>query len=367
MEPEKKDLSKLQNILESNGYTIGDAVSVYLTGDLPTKTPAGDYDRYMVQATDIYNKSVAEADKMAQNQSAMAGAQYREVQRNLNELNKASGKANTGYAEDTSINAYNSYRNAVNESYANADKSKNELYSYYMNEMLKLGTQKTAQEDAELNFDLSTIKEYALNNLVYNEDGTVTSDSAKKYYDYVSNYYGGKDKIPTAVLNSMLTEKGMSTWYNNHENGTPQNYVDDIKPDKLVKIDAYDDNYNINKNGNGNMDFAVLSTTKPDSSSSIRNNTALDNFQIEYNGVRYYVETSNKKFNASSNLAQFMDSQIKASLNREPTEGDCCYYNGRLYVRSKDGKYREIQQRERKVFKNSYNDFLSAVKYNIGK
>lgn len=201
--------------------------------DTPPKNSSTNvYDDYMKRATDIYNKRVEENRKTAQNQSAIAGAQYREVNRNINEINKANGSAGTGYAGDTTIDAYNAYRNSVNSSYNSAEQANNDLYSYYLSEMRALQQAKenkenadferdltnlaveTERENSELEFALSTFKEYADNNLEFNEDtGKITDDSAKKYLTYAIDYYGSIDKIPNKVLLTMFTTTGFSDWF----------------------------------------------------------------------------------------------------------------------------------------------------------
>lgn len=139
---------------QNNQYTIEDATKVANGGTVETQPVSSIYDKYLQEAEKLYSQGVANAENTYQtqmqqnnqnavNQAAMAGAQYREINRNVNELNKLNGRLNTGYAEDTPISAYNAYRNSVNEAYANASQNNNTLYQYYMEQMNNLQKQKT--------------------------------------------------------------------------------------------------------------------------------------------------------------------------------------------------------------------------------
>lgn len=231
-------------MINNGGYTVEEAVSVGTTGNLHTKKPKTDYDTYMAQATDIYNKSVAEADKMAQSQSAMAGAQYREVQRNLNELNKANGKADTGYAGDTSIDAYNAYRNSVNKSYSDANSANNELYSYYLSEITKMQQAKDSKEmqeqEAQDNFETKVV--YAISEILaedgaYDSDGNINARYAEEVLEYVKTVCG--EDIPDSIAAYLGTINGFNSWKNDSGNYKNIHYQTN---QFIEQMDNYDKN-----------------------------------------------------------------------------------------------------------------------------
>ena len=219
--------------IKNPDYTMDDVVSVVETGSLPPVEPKSAYDKYMEQAQNIYNQSVETNNKNAANQAASAGAEYRELNRNVGEINKANGRADTGYAGDTSIDAYNAYRNSVNKSYSDANSANNELYSYYLSEMTKIQQAKEQQEATDRQLDLqeqqyedTKAAEIADNIEVlkgenaYDSNGYITSETAERLWKYVKGVYG--EDIPDNVMASLNSEKGFAEWleeYNGQGSG----------------------------------------------------------------------------------------------------------------------------------------------------
>ena len=237
--------------------TFNDYVSVENSGKLPEEEPKSAYDMYMEEAKNIYNQGVETNNKNAANQAASAGAQYREVNRNVGEINKANGKADTGYAGDTSIDAYNSYRNNVNKIYSDATSANNELYSYYLSEMAKLQQAKDSKEatdrqleqtdrqldmqekEFEYNKEMSDrqmelqereyndnkAREVAENIEVikgenpYDADGKIKPTIARKIYEYLLDVYGEAENIPDSVIANVNTENGFKEYVDAYNNG----------------------------------------------------------------------------------------------------------------------------------------------------
>ena len=209
--------------------TFNDYVSVENSGKLPEEEPKSAYDMYMEEEKNIYNQGVETNNKNAANQAASAGAQYRELNRNINEINKANGRANTGYAGDTSIDAYNAYRNSVNKSYSDANSANNELYSYYLTKMTELQQAKDTKEAMEYNKIygeggvMDRINNYLKNEETYDEDKYLTGESARRIYNYVYNLYEGN--IPSEIMAELESEKGFSEWLKAYNEGNEDNYI----------------------------------------------------------------------------------------------------------------------------------------------
>lgn len=184
----------------TNDYTMNDVVTVSETGELP-KNGVTAQDSYMDEATRIYNEGVAENNDFAASQASNAGAEYREVVRNVNEINKANGRANTGYAGDTSIEAYNAYRNNVNKIYDSANKSNNELYSYYMSEMVRL----QGEKDTDTISGISAIYEMNLD-----ENGNITLEGSNKIDNYLIERYGSLSNVPSNIISEISAMTGYS-------------------------------------------------------------------------------------------------------------------------------------------------------------
>lgn len=380
--------------------TLDEYVKVENGESLETK-PKSAYDMYMEEAKSIYNQGVETNNKKAANQAASAGAQYREVIRNVDELNKANGRANTGYAGDTSIDAYNAYRNSVNESYANADKANNDLYSYYLSEMTKIQQAKDNKEASDRQLEqtdkqleqadreLDMLEEQNEFNKIYGEtgfkkqienylteddfypDGTIKAEAAEKWWNFAVSYFGGVENIPSLALGELESIDGFEEWLieynrqtnNGNQSGATSEYVarhNVAIPYSLQKID------NSGKiSEDGTTDFAVLKTTKTIDSSKIKDKN-LNNFRIEYDGEVYYLETGKGKTKPGAEAVSLMNEQIEKTTGRAPTEGDCCYYGGNIYIVCEDGDYRRVEAREADNNKEYYNKFVSAIKKNLG-
>ena len=205
----------------TDGYTFGDIVSVANGGESPTDPKTNPYDTYMQDALNIYNQGIEANNKNAANQAAAAGSQYNEVNRFANELNKANGRANTGYAGDTSIDAYNAYRNSVNESYANADKANNELYSYYLSEMTRLQQLKD-DKDTQIKNNVEGKFEMLKGENAYYASGKIRADAAESMYKYAVDTYG--ENIPPEIMANLQSEPGFSEWLESYNNSSTSYY-----------------------------------------------------------------------------------------------------------------------------------------------
>lgn len=258
--------------------TFNDYVSVVNSGKLPEEEPKSAYDMYMEEAKNIYNQGVEANNKNAANQAASAGAQYREVNRNVGEINKANGKADTGYAGDTSIDAYNSYRNNVNKIYSDANSANNELYSYYLSEMAKLQQAKDSkeatdrqleqtdrqldmqEEEFEYNKEMqereyndNKAREVAENIEVikgenpYDADGKIKPTIARKIYEYLLDVYGEAENIPDSIIANVNTENGFKEYVDAYNNGEAETLETKQKnKEKVEKIVAGNETIKVN-------------------------------------------------------------------------------------------------------------------------
>lgn len=262
----------------SQDYTMDDVASVAETGSLPPTEPKSAYDMYMEEAKSIYNQGVEQNNKSAANQAASAGAEYRELNRNVGEINKANGRANTGYAGDTSIDAYNAYRNSVNESYANADKANNDLYSYYLSEMTKLQQAKDTKEATDRQLEMQkeefeynkemTDRQMELQEREYNDnkarevaehievikgenpydsDGKIKPTIARKIYEYLLDVYGEAENIPDSIIANVNTENGFKEYVDAYNNGEAETLEKDQKnKEKVENIVAGNETIQVN-------------------------------------------------------------------------------------------------------------------------
>lgn len=321
--------SKSSVVVPNNGEveggqnpTFNDYVSVENSGKLPEEEPKSAYDMYMEEAKNIYNQGVETNNKNAANQAASAGAQYREVNRNLGEINKANGKADTGYAGDTSIDAYNAYRNSVNKSYSDANSANNELYSYYLTKMTELQQAKDNKEATDRQLE-QTDRQLALqeqqyqdtkaaetaDNIevlkgenAYDSSGYITSETAERLWKYVKGVYG--EDIPDNVMANLNSEKGFAEWLVEYNNQTSSNYSNDVIYSPEITLDS-------------DADLGNASDEEKN-----------DDFKIHYNGTGYKLEVKEKVI---GELYDYLDTK----LNKE--NGSIIYYNGRIYVRTKNG------------------------------
>lgn len=236
-----------------------------MTEEKKKKSP---YDDYMQMATDIYNEQKQQNLKQAENQSALAHAQYQEVNRNINEINKAKGLTDTGYQGDTSVDAYNVYRNSVNNAYSNANASNNQLYSYYLNQMSQLEQAKQnlafqqeqfeyQKEQDAINNDLiktetENAKQEAFNEQLNSyigdskfENGNISNDSAEYIWDQIEIEYGKNvkfDELPQKTQTILSKVPGFEDWIDEY-NGIgifgSEETLDDVTEEDLIKFKNY--------------------------------------------------------------------------------------------------------------------------------
>lgn len=352
-------------------YTIDDIIGVAETGELPKEKPKSEWDKYMESATDIYNKGVEENNREAESKVANANAEYREIERNLNEINKANGRANTGYAGDTYIDAYNAYRNSVNDAYNTANKSNNDLYSYYMQTMMSLQDKKQTQENIGREYNdvqSQRMLETIANNVEYGANDKITSENAKELWNYVLTSFDGVENIPSEVKASLESIDGFTEWLKAYNEGDTSSYDKESSKGSEFKLQSVDEEGNASNNG---AQVAVVKTKfttdgdGPEDSSHI-GNSGLNNFRISYNGTVYYLETGKNKERASTEAVNVMTKQINNAYGRAPQEGDCCYYNGKIYIVTKKGDFHVVGPREAKKHKEDYSNFETAVKRDLG-
>ena len=334
---------------ESKTYTIDEIMGVVNEGE---GKPKSFYKQYMDEATDIYNRSVAENNQTAQNQSAVANAQYREVERNINEINKANGMSNTGYEGDALVSAYNAYRNSVNEARATANKSNNELYNYYLQNMASMEQEEYNKLHSETGV-LSTLANYVSTDDAYNADGTIKSDVAEDMWKYINTLYGGTENIPTEVKATLESTDGFTEWLKAYNEGGASNYDTEHSQGNGFRLTTTFDGAQVS---------AINSSLSADSS-AIRD-TNHNNFRIDYNGAKYFLETSKDKPTTEESSA--MKTKIKEAFGRDAKEGDLAYYNGNIYVVTKNGTMRRVEAREGGGNKAHYENLLMEVKKSLG-
>jgi hypothetical protein len=350
---EKKKMGKTK-------YTI-DEVLGYANGTSPKKEKSF-YDQYMEEAQNVYNRGIAENNQVAQNQSAVANAQYREVERNINEINKANGTANTGYAGDALVNAYNAYRNTVNEARANASKSNNELYNYYLQNMMSMEQAKEQDEYNKLHSEtgvLSTLANYVSTDDAYNADGTIKSDVAEDVWKYVNTLYGGAENLPNEVKATLESTDGFTEWLKAYNEGGASTYDTEH---------SQGNGFGLSTDASGKQVSAINSSFTMDSDgeedSTHVGDTNHNNFRITYGGKVYYLETSKDK--PTTEEATAMKMKIKEAFGRDAKEGDLAYYNGDIYVVTRAGTMRKVEAREGGGNKAHYENLLMEVKKNLG-
>jgi hypothetical protein len=339
--------SNENKIASSNNYTLNDLIKANQPTDV--KSP---YEQRMDEYTDMYNKQVEANNQNARNQSAIAYAQMQEINKNANELNKASGRQNTGYAGDISIDSYNAYRNSVNEAQRQANASNNDLFNYYLQNMSALEQEKVAQEMAREQMDYEKTKDI-MNNLDigsddYYENGNIKETKAKELWDYITTTYGGVGNIPKEVAATLNTTKGFNEWLEAYNSGNTESY----QGNKGTEVDNTGTAYRII-----NADATVGSQIR-----AVRNN----NFKIKYNDKEYLVETGNQ---ADTETALKIRELI-LDKNGTVKEGDLMYYGGKLYVVAKDSRsVFEVSNREGVRGKKSgvnYDTLLNAIKSDMG-
>lgn len=316
-------------------YTMDDVVSVAETGSLSPVEPKSAYDTYMEEVKNIYNQGVESNNKNAANQAASAWAQYREVNRNVGEINKANGKADTGYAGDTSIDAYNAYRNSVNNSYSDASSANNELYSYYLGEMTRLQQAKDAKEESDRIYQdqketnvVSEISGMLAEDGAFNNDGTITNETAKKTLDYVTRIYG--NNIPETIMAYLESQDGFSDWFNAYKSGTDTGRFDkyiDKHENPVLAMDTQE-GYRGSDNTYGKVNVQGFG-------SSDRQNNDID---LSIGGVEYDLRMGNP---ASEAVSDVLDSLLtKQGRSKSPKQ--TAVYNGCLFIVDHGGNWRQM-------------------------
>ncbi|MBR2377440.1 MAG: hypothetical protein IKA85_06725 [Clostridia bacterium] len=336
-----------------------------------TPKASNPYDDYMKVATDTYNKSVEANNKASQNQALSANSEHNELQRNVNELNKASGKANTGYAGDASIEGFNAYRNALNQIYTQRDKTNNDLYSYYMDNMMKLQQQKRedaiiqeSQQKEKEETVIKTINEFFENPDAYDVNNNVKDDYAQIVRDYVSEIYGSEEKIPPRVKVTLSSYPKYDEYLDAYNKGeTP---IDNSIKNTKNSLNAFNTNGDIvsANDSDAQQQFAVLNAGLASTSSHVRGGVGLDNFILMVDGKPYKVESGKLKDRLTGDVADKLKAQIKVVNGRDAKEGDCVYYNGEIYVVGNNGMLVKVEPREGVV--TDYNNFKIAIYKKLG-
>ena len=345
----------------TNGqYTMGDVENV-VNGAPTEPVVESAYDKYMRMATEEYEKQKAQNEQNAVNQAASAGAQYREVERNVNELNKLNGRANTGYVGDTSIYAYNAYRNSVNDAYAQASQANNSLYSYYLQTMADLQAKKDSKELSDVQLEMNKQQldfqkeefDFQKEQFKYQQDeneytkyknwqndldgimeietdpktGTITNESAKRLYEWTKSYFGGE--INSKVMAELMQYKGFSEWLEQHE-------LDYITPENKEQLQNIIKNIETAEDWTAAYENAVsrieemkdklteeeyqelmekVGAYNPSTSnakwslSGIGSGRKYDDFKLTINGVEYDLQTGD----------EVKEKDLKATLNKLAT------------------------------------------------
>ena len=355
----KKQYGTYDAYAKSVGYNFGDIVAE------ANGKPSNPYKSYMEMATEEYNRGVEQANANALREKAIAGAEYKELNNNINELNKISGKKDTGLQGDISISGYNKYLNSLANADKNATTSKNELYSYYLSAMQGVQSQADTYDFTQ-NEKVGT----ALDNYEMDTDsnGKITSDSAKAMWDYVNTFYGGEQNIPNEIKAQLNSVNGFNEWLDEYnKTGATTQYdanIGQLARNSLSKIDA--NGQLVSSNDTKGYDFAVLDATKNATSSKINASTGANNFRLDFGGVTYYVETGAKRTQLSDDEGDKVKALIKKANGRDAVEGDLVYYNNKLYVVANDGTVCMVQGRSASKNKDDYNDLLKAVKEKLG-
>ncbi len=353
-------------------YTMDDVVSVAETGSLPPVEPKSAYDLYMEEAKNIYNQGVETNNKNAANQAASAGAQYREVNRNVGEINKANGKADTGYAGDTSIDAYNAYRNSVNKSYSDANSANNELYSYYLTKMTELQQAKDNKEatdrqleqtDRQLDMQEQQYQDEKETNVVsevsgmlaedgaFNTDGSITNETAQKTWDYITRIYG--ENVPESTMAYLESQEGFSEWleaYNSGadgENSALNDYID--KHENPVLSMETQEGYRGADNTYGKVNIQGFGSTD-------RQNNDID---VSIGGTEYDLRMGNP---AKKEYSDILDNLL-AKQGKSKSPKTTAVYDGHLFIVDHGGTWRQMMSDNSNI-----NDAVSAyIKVASGK
>lgn len=284
--------------------TLDDYVSVDTTGNLPTTPQQTPTDDYRQQYTDAYNQMVEKNNAVARNRALASGAEYRDIVRNVNEINKVKGNANTGYAGDTSIDAYNAYRNSVMDAYNEANSSNNELYRYYLDNMAK---ERTYQDDKETKV-LSEVEGIIASGEKYT-DGRISGETLEKVNEYLKTIYG--ENVPSGIKAYLGTQLG----YNEYMNDST-NYG--------ASIETLNDE----------VDFRGVGDNK-----TIGDDYG-DNFKIKIGDDKYELQTARPK------ITQEEIDKLAEAINKT---GQIVSYKGEYYTKTEKGKVVRVTTRDDKV------------------
>ncbi len=287
-------------------YTTEEVESVYNTGALPIPKNVMK-DDLTAQYTQVYNDAVNRNNAMARNRALNANSEYNEVVRNANEINKANGTANTGYAGDTSIEAYNAYRNSVNSAYNDANTANNELYNYYLDHI----AQERARQDEKETKVVGVLETILADTYT---SGYITKEGIAKAVNYLKTIYGSMEYVPDSIKAYLETKKGYSEWTND-------------KTDDKENYNKYADTYEV-----------IESATTGNTENTIVGSDIGDDLCVKINGVDYELETS--AHNLTDDELNFVDKKLPDSM------GSMIYYKGKLYIRDEDGGVMGVRGRD---------------------
>lgn len=298
-------------------YTTEELESMYNTGALPIPKNVMK-DDLTAQYTQVYNDAVNRNNAMARNRALNANSEYNEVVRNANEINKANGTANTGYAGDTSIEAYNAYRNSVNSAYNDANTANNELYNYYLDHI----AQERARQDENETKVIGELETILADTYT---SGYITEESIAKAKNYLTTIYGSMEDVPDSIKAYLGTKKGYAEWENNKE-------------DYNKNVDTYE---------------LIESATTGNNENTVVGSDIGDDLCVKIKGVDYELETS--AHNLTDDELNFVDKKLPDSM------GSMIYYKGKLYIRDEDGGVMGVRGRDG-VDTEDYNNLIEEYK-----
>lgn len=344
----KDETEQVQQEQSKNQYTLDEAVSVADTGSLPTIQEKDSYTKYMEDFNKeddfrtAYERQVAENNNFAANQSATARAEYNDLQRNVNEINKANGRANTGYAGDTSIEAFNAYRNAINEAYGKANSSNNELYSYYMQQMMsqqQLDMQKQEIQDQKDNEILGTIEYKMSEPDAKNSDGTINYNKADEIWTYLTDYYGGSENIPRSIMATLNSTPGFKEWLHNNKNKISieslNSDTNNAEEEMIVKENTFrvyetEEGHRGSANTYGKIDIQGFG----------KGEFYTNDIDVTINGIEFDLMQGSPE--TDENIIDNLDKLLsKNGYSKKPKQ--TCVYNNKMYVVSNKGLWCHVE------------------------
>ncbi len=312
-------MSKEGTSNNNSTYTTEEVESVYNTGALPIPKNVMK-DDLTAQYTQVYNDAVNRNNAMARNRALNANSEYNEVVRNANEINKANGTANTGYAGDTSIEAYNAYRNSVNSAYNDANTANNELYNYYLDHIAQ---ERARQDENETKVvgELETILADTYTS------GYITEEGIAKAENYLTTIYSSMDNVPDRIKAYLGTKKGYTEWT-------------DDKEKYYNNADTYE---------------LIDSATTGNRENTRVGSDIGDDFCVKIDGEDYKLETS--AHGLTDEELNFVDKKLSDSM------GSMIKYKGKLYIRDEDGGVMGVIGRDGKNT-DDYNNLINKYKTN---